>query len=151
MGEQHSSVTMLGTGEQVYVMPLTVTCAQKAHHRSPHQLTRIPKPFSRIRLSCGAMNQAEEIEIIRHGCQLAADSAQGEEESAIEHGPENAIEAPRRYIDFLANGNNPLSFVSQPRGALHFLPAPSIMRVSRRDPFKPRARGVAGWAGIELC
>jgi hypothetical protein len=66
------------------------------------------------------MNQADEVEIIGHGRELAADSVRGEEESAIEHGLENASEAPRHYNDFSANGNDPLNSVSQPRGALQF-------------------------------
>jgi hypothetical protein len=112
---------------QIDVIALTVACAQKAHHRSTHQLTRIPKPFSRTRLSRGAMNQAEEVEIIRHGRELAANSVRGEEESAIKHGLENAIEAPRRYKDFSANGNNPLSSVSQSRGAVQTAPSPATL------------------------
>jgi len=63
------------------------------------------------------MDQANEIEIIRHGRQLATNRVRGQEESAIEHGIENAAEAPRTYNGFSANGNNPLNAVSQSRGA----------------------------------
>ena len=114
-----ASVALLGIGQKIYVITLMVTCAQKAHHRSTHQLTRIPKTFSWTRLSCGAVNQADKVERIRHGRELTADSVQGKKESAIEHRDENAIEAPRYYNDFSANGNNPLNSVSQPKGALH--------------------------------
>ena len=118
--ENIAGIAMLGIGQQIDVIPLTVACAQKAHHSSTHQLTTIPKPFSWTRLSCGTMNQADEVEIIGHGRELAADSVRGEEESAIEHGLENESEAPRHYNDFSANGNDPLNSVSQPRGALQF-------------------------------
>jgi hypothetical protein len=62
---------------------------------------------------------ADEVESIRHGRELAADSVPGKKESAIEHGDENAIEAPRNYNEFSVNGNNPLNSVSQSRGAPH--------------------------------
>jgi hypothetical protein len=57
------------------------------------------------------MNHSDEIEIIRHGRELAADRLRGKKESAIEHGDENAMAAPRHYNDFSANGNNPLKSV----------------------------------------
>ena len=112
-----AGIALIGIGQKIYVITLLVTCAQKAHHRSTHQLPRIPHSFSWARLSCGAVNQADEIESIGHGRELAADSVPGKKESAIEHGDENAIEAPRNYNEFSVNGNNPLNSVSQSRGA----------------------------------
>jgi hypothetical protein len=38
------------------------------------------------------MDQADEVEIIRHSCKLAAYSLQGEKETTVEHEPENAAE-----------------------------------------------------------
>jgi hypothetical protein len=64
------------------------------------------------------VNQADDVESIGHGRELAADSVPSKKESAIEHGDENAIEAPRNYNEFSANGNNPLNSVSQSKGAL---------------------------------
>jgi hypothetical protein len=64
------------------------------------------------------VNQADEVESIGHGRELTADSVPGKKESAIEHGDENAIEAPRNYNEFSVNGNKPLNSVSQSRGAL---------------------------------
>src|SRR6516162_6208808 len=62
---------------------------------------------------------------MRHGRQLAADSLQSQKESAVEHAGENATEAPCCYNQFSANGNNPLNFVSQPRGAVKLSPSPN--------------------------
>jgi hypothetical protein len=115
-----AGVALLGIGQKIDVITLLVTCAQKAHHRSTYQLTRIPHSFSWTRLACDAVNQADEVESIGHGRELAADSIPGKKESAIEHGDENAIEAPRNYNEFSLNGNNPLNSVSQSRGAPHF-------------------------------
>jgi hypothetical protein len=64
------------------------------------------------------VNQADEVESIGHGRELAVDSIPGKKESAIEHGDENAIEAPPNYNEFSLNGNEPLKSVSQSRGAL---------------------------------
>ena len=81
------------------------------------------------------MNQADEVESIGHGRELAADSIPGKKESAIEHGDENAIEAPRNYNEFSVNGNNPLNSGSQSRGApaprLYPLPMVLPIRASR--------------------
>jgi len=123
--ENIAGIAILGIGEQIYVVTLPVACAQKADRGSTHQLTRIPKPFSRTHSACGMVNQTDEVEFIRHSRQLAADSVQGKEKSAVGHGFETAIEAPRRYNDFSANGNNPLNSVSQSKGALQSLVLPS--------------------------
>jgi len=115
--ENIAGVAMLGIGQQINIMTLKVACAKKAHHRTACQLTRIPNPFSWTRFSGEAMNHADEIEIIRHGRELAAHSVPGKKKSAIAHGHENATKASRAYNDFSANGNNPLKSVSQSRGA----------------------------------
>jgi len=112
-----AGVAMLGIGQKINIMTLKVACAEKTHHRSACQMTRIPNPFSRTRFSGEAMNHADEIEIIRHGRELAAHGVPGKKKSAIAHGHENAIKASGGYNDFSANGNNPLNSVSQSRGA----------------------------------
>lgn len=114
-----AGVAMLGIGQEINIMTLQVACAEKAHHRSARQQTRIPNPFSWTRFSGEAMNHADEIEIARHGRELTAHGVPGQKKSAIAHGHENAIEASRDYNDFSANGNNPLNSVSQLRGAPH--------------------------------
>jgi hypothetical protein len=120
VNENVAGIALIGIGQKIYVITLLVTGAQKAHHRSTPQLTGIPQSLSRARLSCGAVNQADEVERIRHGRELAADSVPGKKESAIEHGDENAIETPRNYNVYSADGNSPLNSVSQSRGAPHF-------------------------------
>jgi hypothetical protein len=46
------------------------------------------------------VNQADEVEIIRHTRQLLADGMQSEKESAVRHGRENEVEGCREAIDF---------------------------------------------------
>src|SRR5204862_8296505 len=97
-------------------------CAQEAQYRSLQQLTNIPHSFAWARPSSGAMDQANEIKLIRHGRELAADCVRRKKESAIKHRPENAAKLPRAYNHFSANGNNPLSVVSQCKGSLQLSP-----------------------------
>ena len=125
--ENIAGVAMLGIGQKINIMTLKVACAKKAHHRTACQLTRIPNPFSWTRFSGEAMNHADEIEIIRHGRELAAHGVPGKKKSAIAHGHENATKASRAYNDFSANGNNPLKSVSQSRGA------PQMLLCNRTD------------------
>jgi hypothetical protein len=121
-----AGVAMLGKGQQIDVIPLTVACAPKAHDRSRHQLTRIPKPFSRTRLSRGPMNQAEKVEIIRHGRErrIACEVRKNPRSNA----DSSAIESPCRYKDFSAISNNPLT--SPPclsPGAVQTAPSPATL------------------------
>jgi len=114
-----ASIAMLGVRPEIDVKALKITCAQEAQHGSPCQLARIPETFSWTDPVCCTVNQADEIEIIRHGRELAANGMQSEEECAVGHEHENAIQAPRANNGFSANGNNPLKAVSQSRGAPH--------------------------------
>ena len=119
-----AGIVILGKREKIDVKALKVACAQEAQYRSPQQLTCIPHPFAWARLSRQAMDQANEIELIWHRRQLAADCMRGDEESAIRHGHENAAAPPRAYNGFSLNGNNPLNFVSHSKGAPHIAPLP---------------------------
>jgi len=115
-----ASVAILGEREKIDIKALKVACAQEAQYRSPQQLTSLPHSFAWARLSCEAMDQANEIELIGHRRQLAANGMRGKKKSTIAHGHENAMEASRNYNDFSANGNYPLNSVSQSRGAPQF-------------------------------
>jgi hypothetical protein len=57
------------------------------------------------------------LEIIRHGCEMAANGVQSEEECAVGHEHENAIQAPCANNGVSANGNNALKAVSQARNS----------------------------------
>jgi hypothetical protein len=136
--ENIAGVAMLSIGQEINIMTLQVACAEKAHHRSARQLTRIPNPFSWKRFSGEAMNQTDKVEVIRHGRELAANRMPGQKKSAIAHGHENAIEASRDYNDFSANGNNPLNSVV----------GIELGRASCRRRVTSLALSVAGWVPI---
>jgi hypothetical protein len=127
--ENIASIAMLGIRPKVDVEALQVPCAQEAQHGSACQLACIPETFSWAGPACGTMNQADEIEIIRHGRELATNHVRAEEECAVEHEHENAIQAPRVYNGFSSNGNNPLKAVSQSRGA----PQPNLFSKPRME------------------
>jgi hypothetical protein len=59
----------------------------------------------------------------RHTKARVQENDWGKKESAIEHGDENAIEAPRNYNEFSVNGNN-LNSVSHFKGAPQNCPFP---------------------------
>ena len=85
--ENIAGVTILSEGEKIDVKALKVACAQEAQYRFPQQLANIPHSFAWAGPSCEAMDQANDIKLIRHGRELATDGVQGQEESAIKHDP----------------------------------------------------------------
>jgi hypothetical protein len=94
--ENIAGVTILGEGKKIDVKALNIACAQKTQYRSPQQLTNIPYSFAWARPSCKAMDQPNEIKLIRHSRELAADCVQRKEESAIKHDPR----MQREYLGF---------------------------------------------------
>jgi len=117
--ENIAGVAILGVGENVEIKALKITTAQKAQHRCSDQMTHIPHSFPWTNPSSRAMDQANEIEIIGHGRQLAANCVQSQKESVIGHAYENAAVGPCDYNQLSTNGNSPLNSLSQSRGAPH--------------------------------
>jgi hypothetical protein len=95
-----ASIALAAVRQQIHVKTLTVTCSQKAHYRCTRKISGCPHSFSWSWPACDPVNQANEVEIIRHTRQLLADGMQGEKESAVRHGRENEVEACREAIDF---------------------------------------------------
>jgi len=123
--ENIAGIARPAVGEEVQVKTLTVACAQKTHHCSTHQLSGSPQPFSWSWPACAAVNHTDEVELIRHPRQLAADSVQGKKESAVEHGTENEPGSLRLEISFqrmvsrvltscLSSGDNPATNLLPP-------------------------------------
>jgi hypothetical protein len=118
--ENIAGIASSSVGQQIDVETLIIARSQKAHHRGTPQLSGCPQPFSWSGSVCRAVNQTEEVEIVRHTRQLAADSLQGEEKSAVRHKGENGLKAPCLKINFqrvvnsvltycLSSGDNPMS------------------------------------------
>src|SRR5260370_1795479 len=51
-----AGIAILGIGEQVYVVTLAVSCAQKAHRGCTPQMPRVPTPLSRTHSACGRLS-----------------------------------------------------------------------------------------------
>jgi hypothetical protein len=68
-------IAMAAVEQEINVEALTVACTKKAHHASIHQVTRCLQPFFRSQSVSRAVNQTDEVEIIRHTLQLAPNSS----------------------------------------------------------------------------
>jgi len=64
------------------------------------------------------VNQTDEVEIIRHGRELAANRMGHQKESAIEHEHDNAAEASRAFKGFQRTVTTPLNLCLSP--GVHF-------------------------------
>ena len=84
--EDVARITAFGVGPEVNVEAEAVVRAQKTHHVVARQLLRGPQTLSRSWSTSDGMDQADEIGLIRHRCQLATDGLLGEK-FAIEHEP----------------------------------------------------------------
>jgi hypothetical protein len=80
-----AGVVVLGVGVKVDIAALLIAPAQEANGGQMGQLVRSPQPFSGERSFSGVMNQPNEIQLVRHGRELAANGLSGEQESPIEH------------------------------------------------------------------
>jgi len=67
------------------IATLAIARAQEPDGGQIHQLVRGPQPFPRERPFGEAVNQANEIQLVRHGRELAADGLRRENESTIKH------------------------------------------------------------------
>ena len=107
--ENIPGVAILSEGEKINVKALKIACAQEAQYRSPQQQTNIPNSFAWTRPSCAAMNQANDIQLIRHGRELATDCVQRKEEFAIKHDPRMQPKHPGPTMIFQRTVTTPLA------------------------------------------
>jgi len=75
----------LGIGMNIDIAALPIARAQKPDGGQIHQLLCGPQPFPGERLLGGLVNQTNEVQLVRHGRELAADGLRSEDESAIKH------------------------------------------------------------------
>ena len=85
--EDVSGIGLWRIGLNEYVAALAIAQAEKADCGGMGQLGSGPQPFSGKRPVGLGMNQADEVKVVRHGRELAADGRQGDVESMIVHGP----------------------------------------------------------------
>src|SRR5207248_3496766 len=116
-----------------------------------------PQAFSWEGPFCGVVNQADQIQLMRHRRELPADCLQREEQSAIRH-KRNCRRDDSPYTAFMvcplgrkgkicsANGNCPISALSQKRAQAisssfrRDAPRPPLEAMFRNLPFEPYAQ-----------
>ena len=81
--ENIAGVAILGVREKINVKALKIACTQEVQHYSTCQVSGCPQPFSCCWSMCGGVNQTDEVEIIRHGRELAANPMGHQNESPI--------------------------------------------------------------------
>lgn len=104
--ENVSEIGLRRIGLKVYVAAFAIAQADKADCSGMSQLGSGPQPFSGKRPVGLSMNQADELRVVRHGRELAADGRHGEMESLIEHGLHFGIGVTRRKMNFQRTANN---------------------------------------------
>ena len=107
--ENIAGVLVSGVGLDVHVASLAVANAQKAYGRRMQQLGRRPKSFPRKRTMGLMVNQADQIQLVGHGCKLATDGLPGQKKSTVVHDRNFAIEATRRTMNSQRTANSVLT------------------------------------------
>src|ERR1700730_12413130 len=101
-------VLVSGVGLDVHVASLAVANAQKPDGSHTHQLGCRPKPFSGKRTTCLVVNQANQIQLVRHRRELATDGMPSQKKSTV-HDRNFAIETTRRTMNFQRTANSVLT------------------------------------------
>ena len=107
--EDVSRIALPGVRLDVYVTAFPIADAQKSYGSRVDELDGGPQPLTRERPLGGAVNQADQVKVARHGHELAAHSLQGEVESTVEHGPHFGIEGTRRTMNSQRTANSGLT------------------------------------------
>jgi len=119
--EDVAGVALLRIGMDINVTTFPIANTQKPDGGWLDQLGSGPQPFAWKRSSGLVVNQADEVEVIRHGRELAANRLQGEIESTVEHGPNFEIKTTRRTMVSQRTANSGLtgclSLWVHPRGS----------------------------------
>src|SRR2546425_2789943 len=121
-----AGIQVVGIRLDVDVTALAIANAEETYRRLLAQLGARPQPFSRKGSFGGVVNQADEIQFVRHCRELPADGLQREEQSTIGHkgncrrytSPYNALmvwACGRRTKSYAGNGRCPNSWLSQKR------------------------------------
>ncbi len=90
--ENVTRVVLRRVGMDVDVTALPVANAEEPDSGWVGQLASGPQPLSRKCSSGLGVNESNEIEVVRHGRELAAQCLQSEMESTVVHGPNSGTE-----------------------------------------------------------
>ena len=107
--EDITGVALLCIGMEVHVAAFPVANAQEPDGGRMGQLGNGPQPLSGECPASLVMDETDEIQVVRHGRELAAHGQQSEMESTVEHGPNFGIERTRRTMDSQRTANSGLT------------------------------------------
>lgn len=107
--EDVAGIAVLREGMEVHVAALAVANTQEADGGRTGQLGSAPQPLSGESPSGLGVNETNEIEVVRHGRELAANGLRGEIESEVEHGLNFGIEGTRRTMNSQRTANSGLT------------------------------------------
>src|SRR5947208_10964098 len=100
----------------VDVASFAVASAQKSDRGSAAQLVCCPKSFTRKGPPRLVVNQADQVQLVRHRCELPANGLQSEKESAVVHDRHFAVETDRRTMNLQRTANCVLTVCLSPGG-----------------------------------
>jgi hypothetical protein len=100
-----AGVLVAGVGLHIDVAAFAVAHAQEADRSRRGQLLGRPEPFAGERLPSPVVNQADQVELVGHGGQLAANGLQGEKETEVFHDRNFAVGTNRRTMNFQRTAN----------------------------------------------
>ncbi|HEV2581171.1 MAG TPA: hypothetical protein VGT44_10005 [Ktedonobacteraceae bacterium] len=100
-----ASILVASVGLHIDVTAFAVAHAQEADGSRRGQLFGSPEPFAGERPPSLVVNQANQIEVVGHGCQLSANGLQGEKETVVFHDRNIAVETNRRTMNFQRTAN----------------------------------------------
>ena len=104
-----TGIALLCVGMKVHVTAFPVANAQEPDGGRMGQLGSGPQPLSRECSASRAMDETDEVKVVRHGRELAAHGQQREIESSVDHGPNFGIERARRTMDSQRTANSGLT------------------------------------------
>ena len=107
--EDIAGVSVHGVWLDVHIASLAVAHTQKADGREIRQLVCCPQSLAGERPSGAVMNQTDEVKLVWHRRQLAADGLGGKSESAVKHAPNSAIELGCRTMKSRRTGSGVLT------------------------------------------
>jgi hypothetical protein len=117
--ENVTSVPMASVGLHIDITAFTVAYAQKTDRGRSCQLLGSPQSFAGERLPSSVVNQADQVELARHGGQLSANGLPGEKENrGLPYRGFCSRNQPP-YNELSADGELCLNCLSQPRGQAH--------------------------------
>jgi hypothetical protein len=113
--EEHVARTAaFGIWPEIDIAALVIAFAQTAHDGSARQILRGPQPSSRSWSVCDGVNQADQIELVRHSRQLSADGLAREKQSEVEHAAEDESGARCPAMIFQRTVTTPLTLCLSP-------------------------------------